>query len=120
MRSFLFRHLRLPIAAVTLVLAMLAITASPGSAHWDYQEQGKDVAITSPDHDIGSVCDVERDGNFVTAVWEDNWGRQIGYAEDGGDEQCSDNVNLSGVAETVRICESVNVGDPPKCSTGNV
>lgn len=123
MMSRIPRHLRLPIAAMALVLTLFAVGAMPAAAHWDYEEQGEDVAITSPDHRSGSVCDNERDGRFVTADWYDSGGALIGTAEDGGDRQCSDVFLFAGTAATVRVCESTEFPDEPpnsRCSTGRV
>jgi hypothetical protein len=114
------QRIRLPLATLALALTVFSLSATPASAHWDYEEQGEDVAITSPDHMSGSVCDVERDGNFVVADWYDSAGSLVGSAEDGGDAQCSDVSQFVAEADIVKICESVNVNDPPKCSTGKV
>jgi hypothetical protein len=115
--------LRLPLAALALVLTIFSLCSAPASAHWDYEEQGEDVAITSPDHMSGSVCDVERDGRFVSATWYDSAGQGVGGAEDGGDSQCSDTYQFTGEADIVKICESTKFPEEPpnsRCSIGKV
>lgn len=98
------RLLRVPLAAMGLVLALFAVASAPAGAHQSIVEQGEDYAVTDSDHRSGSVCDWERDGHAVYAVWFDADGNRVGIEEDGGDGGC-DNVSFAGRADTIQVCE---------------
>jgi hypothetical protein len=67
------------------------------------------MATVSEDHDRGSVCDQEVDGNAVYG--EFFTGLRTVTKWDGGDRGC-DNVKLAAheVIKRVRVCENTNRG----------
>lgn len=117
MLSKTFHLVRLPLAAMGLMLAVLSLTAVPAGAHQSIVEQGDDYAVTDSDHRSGAVCDWESDGHAVYAIWYDANDHRVGIEEDGGDGGC-DSVSFSGKAETVRVCEFE--GSQKWCEEGRV
>jgi hypothetical protein len=102
------KMLRLAMTSAVLLLLASILVSAPVSAHQTEVSQGNDFAVTATNHRSGSVCDMERDGHFVSARWVDAEGFTVGYEEDGGDAGC-DEISFNGVAETVTVCE-VDVG----------
>lgn len=100
---------RFVLTSVALALVAFAVVTAPISAHQSEVSQGNDFAVTATDHRSGTVCDMERDGHFVSARWRDAEGFIVGYEEDGGDSGC-DEIKFSGKAATVVVCE-LTVGD---------
>jgi len=103
------KSFRLIFISMSLALLVLAGSTMPANAHQSEVSQGNDFAVTASDHRSGTVCDMERDGHFVSATWRDAEGFVVGYEEDGSDAGC-DEISFNGVADTVVVCE-VAVGN---------
>ncbi len=103
-QSLIQRFLKLAIVPAVMALVALAVVTAPASAHSTITSQGNDYAVTDSSHRTGAVCDMERDGHFVSARWTDSEGFTVAYEEDGGDSGC-DQVTFDGVAESVVVCE---------------
>jgi hypothetical protein len=98
------RFFKFAMIPAILALVALSVATAPASAHSTITSQGDDYAVTDSNHRSGAVCDVERDGHFVSARWTDSEGFTVAYEEDGGDSGC-DQVSFDGVAESVVVCE---------------
>lgn len=86
--------------------ALLAFTAgqSPASAHTVRHRHGNDFAIVHADHKSGAVCDEERDGHNVYAVFSSGagWTRTV-YS--GPSNRNCGNANFPSRASAFKVCE---------------
>jgi hypothetical protein len=107
----MYRRLLIPITVIAVVLAFFAANSAPASAHSTIVEQGTDYVVTDSGHMSGAVCDWEKDGNRVEALWYNEDGPPIARADVGGVGTC-DQETWYVEAEYVVICE-YGFGDTP-------
>jgi hypothetical protein len=77
------------LVAIVGVLALLLSTHIPASAHADAVYHGDDYAVVSTDHLRGKVCDNEKDGHWVYAVFYLQDGSQVGAYGRKSDSPCT-------------------------------
>jgi hypothetical protein len=72
------------------VLALVGAARAPASAHEDAVYHGKDYAKVYANHYGGEVCDNEKDGHYVFAVFHLKDGTSEGFIGDAyGDGYCT-------------------------------
>lgn len=103
-----WKWLHLPVAAVTVILTTLAVSASPASATLLRVYQGDDYAsVQTSDWNGGywvEVCDLERDGNGVYAIFVKTGGSETVRDSNGSDGGCGNTrVDLS--TYKFQVCE---------------
>jgi hypothetical protein len=97
-------HTLAALVAVVSILSALAIGPSTASAHSDRVYHGNDYATVAENHMSGTVCDRERDGHWVYAVWyltDDSYVSEF----DGGDAGCDSTGRFPLPAYEFLICE---------------
>ena len=100
------RFLRASLAAM-LLLTALVLGQSRASAHNVVIFHGYDKAVIGKEHFGVTVCDEERDGNYV---WVEIKNTQYGVTDreaDGGDAGCDTEV-FSIRHDQFRLCENTN------------
>jgi hypothetical protein len=98
--------------AIAAVLALLVVGQVTASAHEDYNWDGRDYASVSSDHEGALVCDNERDGHLVTALFQLDTGESVVASDDdGANGSCQllqfspDKIVEFGVCETGNACD---------------
>jgi hypothetical protein len=89
------------VAAVTV----LALGASPASAHYNYIYHGDDFASINAAHTSISVCNEERDGHVVRAEVLRSNGQQYSYGDYTENGSCA-SFSLVSSASLWRLCET--------------
>jgi len=87
------------------VLLTLAAPPAPALAHDDGIWHGYDIATVEVDHRYGQVCDNERDGNYVYAVWDIAYPYGKVAEADGGDAPCDYAPRFPAIAISYKLCE---------------
>jgi hypothetical protein len=98
-------HTGLALCGLTVLLT-LAAPPAPALAHDDGILHGYDVATVELDHRYGQVCDNERDGNHVYAVWDIAYPYGRVAETDGGDAPCDYAPRFPDIAVTYKLCEA--------------
>jgi len=99
---------------MALALLAFAVITAPVGAHQSETLQGRNFVVAATDHMSGSVCDMERNGAPVTAVWSDSGGFSVALETDGGDYGC-DGVQFRGKAVSIVVCEE-DLQNPDPCT----